>query len=73
MAELPEALLEKTSSANRLCGLGECQHTQDDEVEAVVRGAAGRLILLYLPTIAYGSTHYRNALATLSPRGAAHC
>ena len=23
---------------------------QDDEVEAVVRGAAGRLILLYLPT-----------------------
>ena len=23
---------------------------QDDEVEAVVRGAAGRLVLLYLPT-----------------------
>ncbi|HEV8192504.1 MAG TPA: transposase [Ktedonobacterales bacterium] len=30
--------------------MGQCSTHEDDEVEAVVRGAAGRLVLLYLPT-----------------------
>ncbi|MFL5574387.1 MAG: transposase [Gemmatimonadaceae bacterium] len=46
---------------------------QDEEVEAVVRGAAGRLVLLYLPT--YGpwlnpiEMRRRRRLAALPPGG----
>jgi transposase len=43
VAELLQALLDKHPRDNATTH-------QDDEVEAVVRGAASRLILLYLPT-----------------------
>jgi putative transposase len=50
MAEFLQALLDK--HPNQIVYVAwdnACTH-QDDEVEAVVRGAAGRLVLLYLPT-----------------------
>ena len=50
VAELLEALLEK-HPRERIYGAWDNSGThQDDEIEAVLRGAAGRLVLLYLPT-----------------------
>lgn len=50
IAELLEALLEKHPDETIYVAWDNAVTHQDDEVEAVVRGAAGRLILLYLPT-----------------------
>lgn len=50
IAELLEALLAKHPTETIYVAWDNADTHQDDEVEAVVRGAAGRLILLYLPT-----------------------
>ena len=50
IAELLGALLEKHPDKTVYVTWDNAFTHQDDEVEAVVRGAAGRLVLLYLPT-----------------------
>jgi len=50
MAQLLEALLEKHPTGTIYVAWDNATTHEDDEVEAVVRGAAGRLVLLYLPT-----------------------
>jgi transposase len=50
IAQLLEALLEKHPTGTIYVAWDNANTHEDDEVEAVVRGAAGRLILLYLPT-----------------------
>jgi len=50
IAELLEALLEKHPDETIYVTWDNANTHQDDEVEVVVRRAAGRLILLYLPT-----------------------
>lgn len=50
IAELLETLLEKHPDETVYVAWDNATTHQDDEVEAVVRGAAGRLVLLYLPT-----------------------
>lgn len=50
VAELLDALLEKHPDETVYVAWDNSNTHEDDEVEAVVRAAAGRLILLYLPT-----------------------
>ena len=50
IAEFLEALLHKHPDETIYVAWDNANTHQDDEVEAVVRGAAGRLVLLYLPT-----------------------
>lgn len=50
VAELLNALLEEHPSGTVYVAWDNASMHQDDEVEEVVRGAAGRLVLLYLPT-----------------------
>jgi putative transposase len=50
IAELLQALLDKHPRGTIYVAWDNANTHQDDEVEAVVRGAAGRLVLLYLPT-----------------------
>jgi putative transposase len=50
VAELLQALLDKHPNETIYVAWDNAITHQDDEVEAVVRGAAGQLILLYLPT-----------------------
>jgi transposase len=50
IAQLLEALLEKHPRETLYIAWDNVNTHEDDEVEAVVRAAAGRLILLYLPT-----------------------
>ncbi len=50
IAQLLEALLEKHPAGTVYVAWDNATTHEDDEVEAVVRAAAGRLILLYLPT-----------------------
>ena len=50
IAELLEALLEKHPDETIYVAWDNANTHQDDEVEMVVRRAAGRLVLLYLPT-----------------------
>ncbi len=50
IAELLETLLEKHPDETVYVAWDNANTHQDDEVEAVVRGAAGRLVLLYLST-----------------------
>jgi len=50
IAELLEALLEKHPDETIYVTWDNANTHQDDEVEMVVRRAAGRLVLLYLPT-----------------------
>ena len=50
VAELLEALLAKHPTETVYVAWDNASTHQDDEVEAVLRGAAGRLVLLYLPT-----------------------
>jgi putative transposase len=50
IAELLEALLDKHPNEIIYVTWDNASTHQDDEVEAVVRGAAGQLVLLYLPT-----------------------
>jgi len=49
-AELLQALLDRHPIGTVYVAWDNASTHQDDEVEAVVRGAAGRLVLLYLPT-----------------------
>lgn len=50
VAELLAALLERHPHERVYVAWDNSATHEDDEVEAVVRGAAGRLVLLYLPT-----------------------
>ena len=50
VAELLKVLLDKHPNETIYVAWDNAITHQDDEVEAVVRGAAGQLILLYLPT-----------------------
>lgn len=50
VAQLLEALVEKHPTGTIYVAWDNANTHQDDEVEAVVRAAAGRLVLLYLPT-----------------------
>jgi len=50
VAELLQALLAKHPAGTIFVAWDNAATHQDDEIEAVVRSAAGRLVLLYLPT-----------------------
>jgi transposase len=50
VAEVLKALIAKHPTKRVYVAWDNASMHQDDEVEAVVRGAAGRLVLLYLPT-----------------------
>ena len=50
IAELLQALVDKHPYETVYVAWDNATTHEDDEVEAVVRGAAGRLVLLYLPT-----------------------
>lgn len=50
IAELLEALLEKHPTGTVYVAWDNSNTHEEEEVEAVLRGAAGRLVLLYLPT-----------------------
>ncbi len=50
IAELLQALVDKHPTGTIYVAWDNADTHQDDEVEAVVRAAAGRLVLLYLPT-----------------------
>jgi transposase len=50
IAELLEALVATHPTGTIYVAWDNADTHEDDEVEAVVRGAAGRLVLLYLPT-----------------------
>ena len=50
IAQLLEALLEKHLTGTIYVAWDNANTHEDDEVEEVVRAAAGRLVLLYLPT-----------------------
>jgi transposase len=50
IAQLLEALVEKHPTGTIYVAWDNADTHEDDEVEAVVRAAAGRLVLLYLPT-----------------------
>lgn len=50
IAQLLEALVEKRPTGTIYVAWDNANTHEDDEVEAVVRAAAGRLVLLYLPT-----------------------
>ena len=50
VAELLEAILVKHPTETVYVVWDNASTHEDDEVEAVLRGAAGRLVLLYLPT-----------------------
>ncbi len=67
MAQLLEALMEKHPTGTDYVAWDNASMHEDDEVEAVVRAAAGRLVLLYLPTYSRLSQSHRDALAAFSP------
>ncbi len=50
IAELLEALVEKHPAGTIYVAWDNASTHEGDEIEAVVRGAAGRLVLLYLPS-----------------------
>jgi len=50
VAELLQALVDKHPTGTIYVAWDNADTHEDDEVEAVVRAAAGRLVLLYLPT-----------------------
>lgn len=50
IAQLLTALVEKHPTGTIYVAWDNVSTHEDDEVDAVVRGAAGRLVLLYLPT-----------------------
>jgi len=52
VAELLQALLDKHPDETIYLAWDNANTHEDDEVEAVLRAACGRLILLYLPTYA---------------------
>ena len=50
IAELLQALVDKHPAERVYVAWDNANTHQEEEVDAVVRGAAGRLVLLYLPT-----------------------
>jgi transposase len=50
IAQVLQALLDQHPTGTVYVAWDNASTHEDDEVEAVVRGAAGRLVLLYLPT-----------------------
>ena len=50
VAELLQTLVDKHPTGTIFVALDNASTHADDEVEAVLRAAAGRLVLLYLPT-----------------------
>lgn len=50
VAELLQALVDKHPTGTIYVAWDNCNTHEDDDVEAVVRNACGRLVLLYLPT-----------------------
>lgn len=50
IAELLQALVDKHPQGTLYIAWDNTSVHEDDEIEAVVRAAAGRLVLLYLPT-----------------------
>ena len=50
IAELLQALVDKHPAGRVYVAWDNANTHQEEEVDAVVRGAAGRLVLLYLPT-----------------------
>jgi putative transposase len=50
VAELLQALIDKHPTGTIYVAWDNAFTHQDDEIEAIVRGAADRLVLLYLPT-----------------------
>jgi hypothetical protein len=50
VAQLLQAILDKHPHETVYVAWDNSSTHEDNEVEAVVRGAAGRLVLLYLPT-----------------------
>lgn len=50
IAELLQALLDRHATGTIYVAWDNANTHQDDEIEALIRGAAGRLVLLYLPT-----------------------
>lgn len=67
IAQLLQALLDKHPNETVHVAWDNVTTHEDDEVDAVVRGAAGRLVLLYLPT--YSPWLNPDALASLPQRG----
>jgi transposase len=50
IAELLQALLDKHPHETLYVAWDHASTHEEDEIEVIVRGAAGRLVLLYLPT-----------------------
>lgn len=50
IAERLQALVDKHPNETIYVAWDNASTHEDDEIEAIVRGAAGRLVLLYLPT-----------------------
>jgi transposase len=50
IAELRQRLLDKHPTGTIYVAWDNASTHEDDDIEAVLRGAAGRLVLLYLPT-----------------------
>ena len=50
VAELLQTLIDKHPTGTVYVAWDNSVTHEDDEIEAIVRGAAGRLVLLYLPT-----------------------
>lgn len=50
IAEFLQTLVDKHPTGTIFVAWDNATTHEDDEVEAIVRGAAGRLVLLYLPT-----------------------
>ena len=67
IAALLHALLEKHPRETVYVAWENATTHEDDDVEAVVRSAAGRLVLLYLPTYSPWLNPIRNAVAAFSP------
>jgi hypothetical protein len=59
-----QALVDKQPTGTIYVAWDHADTHADDEVEAVVRAAAGRLVLLYLRLTALGSTRLRCAGGT---------
>ena len=68
IAQLLEALVEKHPTGTIYVAWDNADTHEDDEGEAVVRAAAGRLVLLYLPTYSRLSQSHRTVVAAFSAR-----
>jgi len=69
IAELLQALVDKHPTGTIYVDWDNANTHEDDEVEAVVRDAAGRLVLLYLPTYSPWLNPIEMRLPAFPPRG----